>query len=50
MSSTKVALANGGLHEYFKCLIVSDTRKAGQVTMGTISFQFCPVDPILMIS
>ena len=39
-----------GLHEYFKCLIVSDTRKGGQVTMGTISFQFCPVDPLLMIS
>lgn len=56
MSTTKESLASfqlTGHLEYLKCLIVSDTKKGGLhgiVTMGTINSQFCPGDPILMIS
>ena len=39
-----------GHFEYLKCLIVSDTKKGGLRGIVTINSQFCPVDPILMIS
>ena len=53
MSTTKESLASfqlTGHFEYLKCLIVSDTKKGGLRGIVTINSQFCPVDPILMIS